>query len=124
MTSLDEVIGDFVFRLICAIHNFRPFVGKNVAFALDEYECPECVGLADAAAAAERERIQFAWWVGVDPFKPNGHHPDCCCHGCDPDDEPYGWPGAYITSANFCDHQAGRVCMTDCGHYECNNPPF
>lgn len=38
-----------VTRTICSKHNFRATVGSNVAYALDEYECPTCVAEQDAA---------------------------------------------------------------------------
>jgi hypothetical protein len=74
-----------IFRTICERHSFRPFVGSEVVFALDYYECPDCVREEDGARwhpCCSRVNI------------------DCCGH----DDGPTAWT-VTIDSPNFC---AGR----------------
>lgn len=93
------IIGDYAFRTICERHQFRPFVGKSVQYALDEYECPACVaeydGRRGGPCCSEAATT-------------------CCGHEYDGEDaEPELVPGAYSllfpSTVNYRFNHSGKM---------------
>jgi hypothetical protein len=104
-----SIVGDFAFRTICERHGFRVFVGKDVQFALDYYECPGCVAEQDDGRT----------------WQPCCSHANTDCCGHDEEMDTPHMRTITLVSSNYCNHQAGRVCYYDpCRHRECNEPPF
>jgi len=126
-----------VSRTICTRHNFVATVGRNVQFALDEYECPTCVAIADDEYA--RERQQREDWAELAAKR--GHPSICLCNACSPEEAEYArWQESEeanrfsieIVSSNYCDHSEemrqtwGRCDATACRNVKCAtyDPPF
>jgi hypothetical protein len=84
----------YVSRVVCEPHNFVAVVGRAVRFALDYYECPQCIREQDEAY--ERARRPCCSRMNI----------DCVGH-----DEQRAWMQT-IDSPNYCS-----------GH-EDRNPPF
>lgn len=105
-------MGLLVTRVICQRHGFSATVGRGVQFALDYYECPECVREQDEEYAAS--------------FRPccSRANVDCVGH----DDYDFNGPmwSVEILSPDFCDHidYPGHCLVADCKHAECNEVPF
>ena len=88
-----------VSRVICKAHNFKATVGSAVQFALDYYECPQCVALEDAEYAAASQPCCSRMNI------------DCCGHDEDDDSQvsvEVAMPGIgiyqalIIESSNYC----------------------
>jgi hypothetical protein len=114
-----------VSRTICAQHNFVATVGRNVQFALDEYECPTCVAIADREY--QRARQQREDWAELAAKR--GHPSICLCNACAPweaeydrmqEEEVARWFLAEIKSPDYCDHQASA--RYGCDRSRCPHP--
>jgi len=114
-----------VSRTICAQHNFVASVGRNVQFALDYYECPTCVAIADDEYA--RERQQREDWAELAAKR--GHPSICLCNACAPWEAEYDrmqaeeaarWFLAEIKSPNYCDHF--EIGFFGCNRKNCPHP--